>query len=243
MTLTGRQRRVFADDGYLVVPGLLPEATVEQLRNDADAVLQNMLAGMAAASASDSRVTWWRLATGQPYVLKIKPVLDLAPAAAVLAGGAELRGLISGLLSARPQLMEDKFMYKQQVDIAAGWADLPVLGEEVCKHTDAAYFGARGFGRVITVAVCLDECTEAAGAIRVWAGTHQRPVELAHTGCQGPVVADHAAPDAAAVTLEAPAGSVIAWDARLVHASGPNTSGRPRRLLVLGYAPSGTGGR
>jgi hypothetical protein len=30
--------------------------------------------------------------------------------------------------------MEDKLMIKQKVNVAAGWAALPVLGEEVCKR-------------------------------------------------------------------------------------------------------------
>jgi ectoine hydroxylase-related dioxygenase (phytanoyl-CoA dioxygenase family) len=55
---------------------------------------------------------------------------------------------------------------------------------------------------------------------------------------QGPVVPDEQAPDSAAVTLVAAAGTVLIWDANLVHASGPNLSDEPRRLLVLGYAPT-----
>jgi hypothetical protein len=216
----------------------VPPAVLDQLRAETDRVLWRLLSQMVAARALDPRITWWRLGSGQPYVLKIKPVLDLAPAAAALAHGAGLGRLATDLLDRPALLMEDKLMVKQKVDVAAGWAELPVLGEEVCKHTDAAYFEARGYNRVLTVALCLDDCTDEAGALRVWPGTHRRPVQHVPTANQGPVVPDHAAPDADAVLLEAPAGTVLAWDARLVHASGPNRSGRPRRLLVLGYAPA-----
>jgi hypothetical protein len=243
MMLTETQRRAFAEEGHLVLRDLFASEIVDQLRSDADTVLHNALSAMTTAQAQDLRVTWWRLASGRPYVLKIKPVLDLASSAARLAHGAELRGVVADLLGVEPQLVEDKFMYKQVVDAATDWADLPTLGEEVCKHTDAAYFQARGYERVVTVAVCLDECTAEAGALKVWPGSHQRVVEQVDTANQGPVVPDHAAPDSTAVTLEAHPGSVLAWDARLVHASGPNTSGNPRRLLVLGYAPTGSGGR
>src|SRR2546421_9720897 len=193
---------------------------------------------MVAARTPDPRITWWRLSSGHPYVLKIKPVLDLAPAATSVAHGTEFSRLAADLLGGPARLMEDKLMIKQKVDVAAGWAGLPVLGEEVCKHTDAAYFEARGHRRVLTVAVCLDDCTDDAGALRVWPGTHRRTVEQVATPKQGPVVPGHAAPDADATLLEAQAGTVLAWDARLVHASGPNRSGKPRRLLVLGYAPA-----
>ncbi len=228
----------FTADGFLVLPDLVPTATIEALRAEADAVLERRLAEMVATKTPDPRVTWWRLASGHPYVLKVKPVVDLAPTVAAVAD--DLRTAIADLIGSAPRLMENKLMYKQVVDVAAGWAGLPVLGEEVCKHTDAAYFSARGYPRVLTVAVCLDPCTERAGALRVWPGSHRRTINMVATDNQGPVVPDAEAPDDAAVTLLAAPGSVLAWDSALVHASGPNTSGRPRRLLVLGYAPGGS---
>src|SRR5207248_2009634 len=142
-------------------------AALDQLRAEADRVLWRLLSRMVAARTLDPRITWWRLSSGHPYVLKIKPVLDLAPAAAALADGAELGRLATDLLARPARLMEDKLMVKEKVEVAAGWAALPVLGEEVCKHTDAAYFEARGYSRVLTVALCLDDCTGEAGALRV----------------------------------------------------------------------------
>ena len=225
----------FAEEGYIVLPGLIPANTIELLRIDADTALNQILAQMGTAKTADPRVTWWRLESGRVYVLKIKPVLELAPVAAGVATNVEVRDMVAELLAGPPLLMEDKFMYKQEVEVGAPWAALPVLGEEVRKHTDAAYFAARGYGRVLTVAVCLDDCTAAAGALRVWPGTHRQAIEHVPTAHQGPVVPDHMAPDHAGITLEASAGSVLIWDSALVHASGPNTTGQPRRLLVLGY--------
>ncbi|MBI1758963.1 MAG: phytanoyl-CoA dioxygenase family protein [Actinobacteria bacterium] len=237
--IPAHRREHFATDGFLVLPDLVAPGTVEALRADADAVLVRRLSEMAVTRTLDPRVTWWRLPSGRPYVLKIKPVVDLAPTAAAVAYGEVLSTLAADLLGARPRLMEDKFIYKQVVDVTGGWAELPVLGEEVRKHTDAVYFHARGYQRVLTVAVCLDSCTEQAGAIRVWPRSHQRAVEMIATDCQGPVVPDTRAPDAEAVTLVTEPGTVLLWDAALVHGSGPNVSGNPRRLLVLGYAPTG----
>jgi hypothetical protein len=229
----------FAEEGFVVVPDLVPESTVGLLRVEATRVLDSRIAGLAANRTSDPRVTWWRLADGRPYVLKIKPVLDLASTAAAVADGPELRAVVDELLGARSVVMEDKLMYKQVInEVSVDWVDLPVLGEEVRKHTDAAYFAARGFPRVLSVAVCLDACTELTGGVRVWPGSHLRVIEPVMTERQGPVVPDEQAPDSAAVTLVAAAGTVLIWDANLVHASGPNLSDEPRRLLVLGYAPT-----
>jgi hypothetical protein len=237
-TLSATDAECFAANGYLVLTDLIPMSTVRRICEDAHALLSSLLHRMVSTTTADPRVTWWRLASGQPYVLKVKPVADLAPSAAALALSPRLTDAAAELLGSAPRLMEDKIMYKQAVDVDAGWANLPTLGEEVCKHTDTAYFANRGYQRVLTVAVSLDECTAAAGALRVWPGTHQRCVPMVPTTHQGPVVPDHAAPDTDAVTLAADPGSVLIWDAALVHASGPNTSGRPRRLLVLGYASS-----
>ncbi|MBX7269989.1 phytanoyl-CoA dioxygenase family protein [Micromonospora sp. Llam7] len=228
----------FASHGYLVLPDLIRPTTIQDLRVEADMLLADRLSRMVASRTLDPRVTWWRLASGKPYVLKVKPVVDLSPAVTAVADDDALRAVVADLLGAPPTLMDNKLMYKQTVDITAGWAALPVLGEEVRKHTDAAYYATRGYPRVLTVAVCLDPCTEQAGALRVWPGSHRRTIEMVPTDNQGPVVPDAAAPDSAAVTLVAEPGTVLIWDAALVHASGSNTSGHPRRLLVLGYSPA-----
>ena len=175
--------------------------------------------------------------TGQIYVLKIKSVLEQTPQVAALAASSVMQGLATELLAGQVvEVIDTKFMYKATIDISVDWADLPELGEEVCKHTDAAYYRTRGYDRVLTVAVCLDDCREAAGSLQVWPGTHLADIKMVSTERQGPVVLDGAAPDKDAVSLYAPAGSILVWDSALVHASGPNVSGRPRRLLVLGYA-------
>jgi hypothetical protein len=225
----------FSDRGYAVLPRVVPGSTVRALRAEADRLRDSLIATMCERQATDRRVTWWRLANGMPYLFKIKPVLDLCPTASAIAGGP-LRKMASEALQLPPLLMEDKLMFKEQLNIEASWAELAVLGEEVCKHTDASYFRQRGYGGVITVAVCLDDCPPEAGALKVWPGSHRRDIAMAVTERQGPIVPDLDAPDSEAVLLTASAGSVLVWDSSLVHASDPNVSGQPRRLLVLGYA-------
>src|SRR5689334_12385159 len=126
----------FRSDGFLVLPDLVPEDTVMALRTEADDVLTRRLIDMAATRHTDSRLTWWWLESGQPYVLKLKPVLDLMPTAARVAAGLDLTNLATDLLGTTPRLMENKLMYKQIVDTCPDWEALPVLGAEVCKHTD-----------------------------------------------------------------------------------------------------------
>ncbi|MGI5187713.1 phytanoyl-CoA dioxygenase family protein [Promicromonospora sp. CA-289599] len=235
--ITAEQLQRFGADGYFVLEDFVSASDISDLARDADTVLESTIRSMAETRTNDKRITWWRLASGRPYVLKVKPVIERAPAARALASGPKMRELASALLGAEAELMEDKFMYKKELDTDAAWAQLPVLGEEVRKHTDAAYFRARGFQKVLTVAICLDDCTQASGALKVWPVTHDREIAFQQTERQGPIVPDDVAPDHLAVTLTARSGSVLAWDSALVHASDPNVSVKPRRLLVLGYAP------
>jgi hypothetical protein len=226
----------FRQDGYLVMPNALPAGMVADLQTAADRLLIHTTDTVVREQRADDRLTWWRLPTGQTYVLKIKSVVEQAPQVGALAAGPVMQGLATELLAGQVEVIDSKFMYKATIGISADWADLPELGEEVCKHTDAAYYRTRGYNRVLTVAVCLDDCTEAAGSLQVWPGTHRADIKMISTERQGPVVPDCAAPDRNAVSLYASAGSILAWDSALVHASGPNVSGRPRRLLVLGFA-------
>jgi hypothetical protein len=239
LPITAEGRATFDRDGYLVLADALDAATLANLRAAADLAFDRVLGATLAERVSSPRLTWWRLPDGRPYIFKIKPVADLVPLFGTVASSETVAGVASAVLDAPARLMEDKVTYKAPLDEDAGWADLPVLGEEVCKHSDAAYFAARGFGRVLTVALCLDDCPAEAGALRVWPGSHRRAVTHMPTRDQGPVVPDEDAPDCDAVTLEASAGALLAWDSALVHASGPNRTGHPRRLLVLGYSTGG----
>ncbi|MFF5051721.1 phytanoyl-CoA dioxygenase family protein [Micromonospora sp. NPDC000663] len=228
-------RAAFDEHGYLVISEFIDAATLTGLRAAADLAFDTVVGATLAQQAPHPRLTWWRLPDGRPYVFKLKPVADLAPLFGEVVASDAVLGVASAVLGGASTVMEDKITYKVPLETEAGWATLPVLGEEVRKHSDAAYFAARGFGRVLTVALCLDDCPAEAGALRVWPGSHHRPVAHVMTPEQGPVVPDESAPDHAAVTLEAAAGSLLAWDSALVHASDPNRTVNPRRLLVLGY--------
>ncbi|WP_460302022.1 phytanoyl-CoA dioxygenase family protein [Actinocorallia aurea] len=215
----------FQSSGFLVLPAQVGAADLRALCAEAQRILDGLL-------LSDERVTAWRLASGKAYVLKIKSVVALSPA---VREAADLMGRVASVLLGGPvTLIDDKISFKQRVP---GTAPARTLGEEVHKHTDAAYYRRRGLtGDIVTLAVCLDDCAEASGPVRVWPGSHLHEAPEETTVDHGPVIPDAAAPDHEGVALTAKAGDVLAWDARLVHASGPNTSGRPRRLLILGFA-------
>jgi hypothetical protein len=111
-SVSGVDHGRLSTDGFLLLPDLVPASTVEALRVEAQRLLEHRLADAVTTRTPDPRMTWWRLASGRPYVLKIKPVVDLAPTAAAVA--EDLRPLVAALLGPAPRLMDNKFMYSRR---------------------------------------------------------------------------------------------------------------------------------
>lgn len=93
-------------------------------------------------------------------------------------------------------------------------------------HSDVHYMPPSFFSICLGINVfwLLDDYTEDNGATRVVAGTHNQ----AHKD----LVRDEAIE---AQPVIAPAGSAFAFDTRLLHGAGPNTTGRPRRAIITVY--------
>ena len=102
-TLTANDAECFATNGYLVLTNLIPMSTVAWVREDSQALLATLLHRMVSTTTADPRVTWWRLESGRPYVLKIKPVADLVPSAAALALSPQLTSVAAKLLGSAPR--------------------------------------------------------------------------------------------------------------------------------------------
>jgi ectoine hydroxylase-related dioxygenase (phytanoyl-CoA dioxygenase family) len=116
--------------------------------------------------------------------------------------------------------------------------DLPALW-----HQDGGPWVERLGGRpAITAWLGLDPSTRASGCLRVLPGSH--------AGGLLPLVPTSSPPNLFGVTLDSPVdgssavdlelgpGDVSFHDPALIHSSGPNTSGSPRRALVLRFAAS-----
>src|SRR5436190_24358098 len=104
-SISTRELQRFAADGFLVLPDLVPTITIDAIRAEADAVLHDRLGHMVATRTRDPRVTWWRLTSGRPFVLKIKPVVDLSATAASVAESDAVRAGLPDRLGARPALL------------------------------------------------------------------------------------------------------------------------------------------
>ncbi len=94
-------------------------------------------------------------------------------------------------------------------------------------HRDTGIWGASMPWLDVPVGIqtcwCADDFTAENGATRAVPGSHRDPA---------------ATDQSPSIPMLAPAGSIIAFDARMLHAGGANRSGRPRRAVLPFYIRS-----
>jgi ectoine hydroxylase-related dioxygenase (phytanoyl-CoA dioxygenase family) len=107
-------------------------------------------------------------------------------------------------------------------------------------HQDSGYVVGNG-GPLdhlpyLTCWLPLDDATIENGTVRVVPGSH-RDGTLPHVRQQGSNDLAIAVDESAAVALEVPAGSIVAFSSRTLHATGANLTDRPRRVYLAQYTP------
>ena len=93
--------------------------------------------------------------------------------------------------------------------------------------------------RSVTLWIALDDIggTVGNGALAVLPGSHLDAEDLRGPAIPAPYLSDLVTFWKRTVPVDVRAGDAIVWDARVVHGSGPNLSGRPRRAIVAVLAP------
>ncbi|GAA2756446.1 phytanoyl-CoA dioxygenase family protein [Actinopolymorpha rutila] len=111
----------------------------------------------------------------------------------------------------------------------------PEYGSPVEWHQDWAFYPHTN-DDLLAVGVAIDDMMLENGCLMVVPGSHKGPVLDHH---RDGYFAGAVAPDGLsgrAVPIELRAGGISLHHARLLHGSAPNTSSRPRRLLLFEYA-------
>ena len=112
----------------------------------------------------------------------------------------------------------------------------PAHGSAVEWHQDVAFYPHTN-DDILEVGVCLDDMTVENGALQVIPGSHIGKVYNHHQEGKflGAIIDDEFAPNGAQ-SLQIKAGGITIHHVCTLHASLPNRSDKPRRLLLLGYA-------
>lgn len=107
-------------------------------------------------------------------------------------------------------------------------------------HQDSGYVvGNGGPADHLPYLTCwcpLDDTTIDNGTVRVVPGTHRGGI-LSHERLAGSNDLALKVDESQGVALEVPAGSVVAFSSRTLHATGANRTDRPRRVYLAQYTP------
>ena len=243
--LDAAQLACYRRDGYLVVPGAFSSAEVAAMRADADFILELVVNSSLANARHSGRLDLRRTQEGSVVARKIQPIVDLGLSLAGFAADERLLGPLAALMADRPVLMEEKLNYKQPL-LGLSAAQLAVFrtpadDDRFPVHNDWAYYKHNDYPpEIVSSAIALDDCGPHNGTIEVFPGTHRCHIE--HLRVRNGLEVPPGSVEAATATpIVAGAGAVMFFHSRLVHTSGPNRSGAPRRLMIFSHFPEAAG--
>ena len=228
-------------DGYFVVPGVVPQPQVAELRGEVERLVAAIFDDFGRYSfgrylpLEDERDGYEDVSSGVPVptgpdaLRMILPVVDISPVFAALARRDEVTAPARLVLGGNVSLFEDKLNLK------------PPGGAGFVWHQDWSCCWRAHTDELVTCFIYLDDSTEENGCLQVIPGTHgdrrPRPFRAGST-----YEADVPPEDRdRAVPLPLRAGDMIAFDPYLLHYSAPNRSGSPRRSIIYTYNPARLG--
>ena len=230
------QTAAFERDGYLILPGIFDADEVAAMRKDADFILELIVNSSLANARQSRRMDIRRKLDGTMIVRKIQPIVDLGLDLARFSRDDRLVGPMAELMGDEPVLMEEKLNYKQPVPSMEAFR-VPPDDDRFPIHNDWAYYRVNGYPReIVSSALTIDDCHEGNGPIRVFPGTQKRHVDHLRVR-NGLEVPPGTVDPAQSVSVLAPAGSVMFFHSCLIHTSGPNDSGEPRRMMIYSHYP------
>ncbi|MEV6409888.1 phytanoyl-CoA dioxygenase family protein [Kribbella sp. NPDC051718] len=231
--------------GYLVLPELFTATEVDRLRAAAEQVHAEVV---SAAESGETKVTVWpdghRLeeisgttihwepdAVGKA-VRSLAPVAHLHPALTDLWIDSRLTSPMAELIGEQVGPFVSKLNFKRAgVGSEFAWhQDFPYW---YCCAGDAAY-------EIATATVMLDDNTFSNGAMTLVPGSQRNgPARRDPADPTGLLVDPLTVDPPKAVTVTAPAGSVLIFPGLMVHRSAPNRTAFDRRSLLYCFQPAG----
>lgn len=235
-SLSEDQREQYATEGYLVLPAVYTAADTAAMAAESDR-LADLLVNASLATGQVSPRIDLRSRDEGAVLLKVQPLADVSPLLEQVSMDDRLLQPMRDLLGCEPLLLEEKLNGKELLDCDLGGLEVRPAAPAFPFHTDLHYFYLDGYPpETLSSAIAIDDCTRANGALRVVPGSHLREWPLAS---EWPPYLDEASfPEFDQVYLECPAGTVVVFHSKLAHASSPNTTTDPRRLLIYSHYPS-----
>jgi hypothetical protein len=228
--LTDEQRREYDENGFVVLPALFAADELAAMRAESDRLVDLLVNASLALGETDPRLDV-RADERGPVLLKTQPLSDVSSLFRDVANDPRLLDPMRAILGCEPLLLE-----RLRLDRAA----LPIRqwAPEFDFHTDLHYFALDGYPEsTLSSAIAIDACTPENGPLRFVPGSHRR-LDWPLAGGWPPVLAPGLFDEAEQVELLCPAGTVVVFHGRVAHASSPNKTDQPRRLLIYSHYPS-----
>ena len=234
--LTLEQRGFWESNGFLVLPSVFTADEVAHMQEEADFILELIINSSICNQRQSGRLDIRERKNGGLIVRKIQPINDLSLVLSKAAEDDRLLQPMRELMGDQPVLMEEKLNYKQPVRSMDRFR-VPVDDDRFPVHNDWAYYMYNGYpDTIISSAITIDECHAGNGTIRVFPGTHHKHIDHDRVR-NGLEVPDGSVDLSSGVFLDAPAGSVMFFHAKLVHTSEPNPTTGPRRVMIYSHYP------
>jgi len=230
----------FHDDGYIFLPSYYTEEQVKRLQSESNDILQMLIESSIENDRLSNRLNITQREDGTTIVYSMSPFFDLSLLFREI-GTEDIPALHQPLLDSKSIALGNysQLNYKQKIDRDLS-LDIEQGSDEWPIHSDWVYFEGWGPKNMLITVVFIDQCTQENGAIEVWPETHKESFTHSKNGQDlevseaefeerlDPNEREH---------IVGPAGSVLIFDSRLVHSSGPNNSDGPRRVLTYRHAP------
>jgi ectoine hydroxylase-related dioxygenase (phytanoyl-CoA dioxygenase family) len=228
----------FQEHGYVAMERVFLDEEVQRMRKEADAILELILNSSNTLQRQSGRLDLVQNEAGY-LVRKIQPINDLSLYLSQISVDSRLLDPMRILMNEEPILMEEKLNYKQPMpSLAFGFETKPRDTDRFPVHNDWAYYRAQNYPQgIISSAVTLDDCPAESGPIHIWPGTHKSHLEHESVDI-GLQVQSGLVDFEGGEDLLLPAGSVAFFSSLLVHNSRPNTSGKPRRMMIYSHYPA-----
>lgn len=224
--LTGDQKTQYAEQGFLVVEGVVPEVEVARARE----VVEEFVERSRGVIESDSVFDLEPGHTAEdPRVRRLKEPCALHPIFRRLGQCDAVLDCVAALIGPNIRYQTSKLNMKSAR-----------FGSPIEWHQDFAFYPHTN-DDLLAVGVALDDCTLENGCMLMIPGSHRGPIWSHHQDglFVGAVDVEKAGIDAAAaVPVPVRAGGITLHHCRTLHASAPNTSQNPRRVMFLEFNAS-----
>lgn len=224
--LSPARREHFFDDGYLVLERIIDDGWLARLRA---ATAEMVEQSRAIEASNDSFVVEPGHRADAPRLRRLNRAADHHPVFWEYASESILPDIVADLVGPDVKFRESMLNFK--------WAG---GGDPVAWHQDLAFYPHTNRTPLITL-LCLEDVTPEMGPLKVVPGSHKRELFNHHddAGRWAGRVSDRDLGRAGvdrAVSLPAPAGTLIVVHGWMLHGSEHNLSDRCRPLLICGYS-------